>query len=44
MYADFIMIVAKLCNIDLDEVVVDPKSELDKELLKASNFNTYPML
>ena len=44
MYADFIMIVANMCNAKIQEIVVEKDSELDKKLLAAPNLGTYPIL
>ena len=41
--ADFLMIVASICGVKIEEVVVPAGSPLDKELTKAG-FGTYPML
>ena len=41
--ADFIMIVASLCGVKVEEVVVPAGSAQDKELTK-TGFGTYPML
>ena len=45
MHADLIVIVAKLAQIPLEEVVVgDAGSQQDKDLLKRAPLATYPML
>ena len=43
MQTDFVMVVANFCNAQIEEVVVEPNSELDKKLTAAPNFGTYPI-
>jgi len=44
MYADFVQIVAGLCNVKVEEVLVVIGSEQDKKLQKSSALGQYPML
>ena len=45
MQADFVMIVAKMSGITLEEVVIEEAgSDMDKKLLSKSPLGTYPML
>ena len=45
MQADFIMIVAKIANVQVEEVVVaEAGSEQDKELMKKAPLASYPIL
>ena len=44
MQSDFIMIVANLCNVNVQEVIVEAGSELDKKLTAAPHLGSYPIL
>ena len=44
MSSDFVMIVAKLCSVKLDEVIIEKGSPEEKELLKVAPMAQYPML
>jgi glutathione S-transferase len=44
MQSDFVMIVANLCKVQIEEVVVASGSELDKKLTAEPSFGTYPIL
>ena len=44
MNADFIMIVANLCGIKLEECVVPKDSDLEKVILKRACQSTFPIL
>jgi len=44
MNADFVMIVANLCGIKLEECVVPKDSDLEKVILKRACQSTFPIL
>lgn len=45
MYSDFVMIVADLCNIKLEEIVIQKNSDQEKKLFKNPTLlNTFPIL
>ena len=45
MHSDFVMIIANLCKINLEEVIVaQAGSDLDKDLMKRAPTATYPIL
>lgn len=44
MNSDFIMIVANMCGVALEEEVVEKGSKKEQELMKQAPFPTFPML
>ena len=44
MNADFVMIVANLCGVKIEEVVVEKGSKQEKDLLNKACLSTFPIL
>lgn len=44
MNADFVMIIANLCGLKLEEIVVQKNSDQEKDVLKRACHSTFPML